>query len=250
MRRAADIWPAGSLLAGLSDATRSDLLALGTLHEYAAGSRLLTQGERSRHLFLLLDGWVKVTSDSADGHVSLLAVRVRGDAVGELASLDDAARSATVSAVGLVRARRVSHQDLQYFLAQHPDGAVRLATYISTKLRWATERRIEFGAFPVAVRVARVLVSLARDYGNATAQGFCIGVEISQPDLAGLIGASEPSVHRALRELKRVGVLDVGYRQFTIEDIDALVTAARLTPVEVVQRGLDRLLAARSGNRS
>jgi CRP/FNR family transcriptional regulator, cyclic AMP receptor protein len=246
MSGSAGTWPARSLLGGLSDATRSALLSVGTLQEFGAGTQMLTQGEQSRHLFLLLDGWVKVTADSADGHATLLSVRVRGDAVGELASLDDAARSATVTAVGLVRARRIAHQDLQTFLIRHPDAAVTLAKYVSAKLRWATDRRIEFGAFPVAVRVARVLVSLLRDYGNETGKRLSLGVEISQPELAGLIGASEPSVHRALRDLKQAGVLDVGYRQFTISDAGGLMSAARLTPVEMGQRGLDRLLSGRT----
>lgn len=240
-------WPRHSFLADITGATLDGLLGLGTLQEFTAGTRLLSQGERTHHLFVLLDGWVKVTADSADGHTTLLSVRVRGDAVGEQASLDDSAtRSATVTAVGLVRARRISQADLQRFLIDHPDVAMTLAKYVSTKLRWATERRIEFRAFPVVVRVARVLASLARDYGAATQKGFVVGVEISQPELAGLIGASEPSVHRSLRELKQAGVLCVGYRQFTVADINGLVAAAHLTQVEVAANGLHELLTSGS----
>jgi CRP/FNR family transcriptional regulator, cyclic AMP receptor protein len=231
-------WPAHSLLAELPEGARNELLRLGTVQEFSADTRLITQGDRSRHLYLLLDGWVKVIAVSADGHAALLSGRVRGDAVGELASLDGAARSATVTAVGLVRARRIGHEDLARFLAGHPQAALTLAGSVSAKLRWATERRIEFGAFPVAVRVARVLVSLARGYGHPTSAGLAIGVEISQPELASLIGASEPSVHRALRDLKLAGVLDVGYRQFTISDPPGLFAAARLTRIELGERGL------------
>jgi CRP-like cAMP-binding protein len=235
--RGAVAFPSRSLLAALSEGTRADLLALGTWQEFTAGEQLLRQGERSRHVHVVVDGWVKVTAVSAEGHTTLLAIRVRGDAVGELASLDGAARAATVTAVGHVRARRIGHAELQRLLGEHPDVAVALGSYVSAKLRWATERRIEFGAFSVAVRVARVLVSLAGAYGQPSPHGISLGIEVSQPELASLIGASEPSVHRAVRDLKREGILDVGYRHIVIRDPAALVRTAQLTEFELGEQG-------------
>jgi CRP-like cAMP-binding protein len=226
-------WPQRSLLGGLPSASREGLLALGTLREYAAGDHLLTQGDRSRHVYLLVDGWVKVTVDTATGHTSLLAVRVRGDVVGELAGLDGHPRMATVTAVGLVRTRRIGHPQLETFLAAHPDAALAVSRAVSAKLRWASRRRVEFAAFPVAVRVARVLVDLARAYGQVTGTGITIGIELSQPELASLIGASEPSVHRAVRELKQDGLLKVGYRSIVLQDPGLLRITAQLDPADL-----------------
>ncbi|MDX3850432.1 cyclic nucleotide-binding domain-containing protein [Streptomyces sp. AK02-01A] len=55
----------------------------------------------------MLDGVVKATGRTEDGRDALLAVRMDGDLVGELASMDARPRSATVTTCGPVTARRV-----------------------------------------------------------------------------------------------------------------------------------------------
>jgi CRP/FNR family cyclic AMP-dependent transcriptional regulator len=139
-------WPRGSLLAHFSPAARIDVLSRGTLVELPPGTRFLRQGEMATEVFILVNGLVKVTADTADGESALLAIRVAGDAVGELASLDGLPRLASVTSAGLVRARRISGAEFGAFLQEHPQAAVAVSRSVSAKLRWATRRRIEFGA--------------------------------------------------------------------------------------------------------
>ena len=181
------LWPRGSLLTDFSDSARADVLHLGTLVEFPAGATLLRQGERAGHLFLMMAGLAKVTADTEDGDSVLLAVRVAGDAVGELASLDDHPRLATVSAAGLVRARRVSGSDFTAFLDRHPSAARATARSVAAKLRWATHRRVDFKAFPVAVRLARLLVDLAARHGERTDDGLSVGVPLQLPPPRGAL---------------------------------------------------------------
>jgi CRP/FNR family transcriptional regulator, cyclic AMP receptor protein len=211
-------WPRGSLLSRFSEAARVDALSLGTAVEFAARSRLLHQGARSSHVFLLVDGVVKVTTDTADGRSALLAVRVAGDAVGELAGLVDQPRIASVTAVGLVRARRISKNDFLALFDRHPDAGRAVSASVASKLREATRRRIDFGTEPVPVRLARLLIDLAAQHGHRADDRLTVGVTLSQPELADLIGSSEPSVYRALRDLRESGVLATGYRHFVVLD--------------------------------
>ena len=99
---------------------------------------------------------------------------------------------------------------------------------VAAKLRWSTQRRIDFGGYDVPVRLARILVSLVSTHGVLTSRGWEIGFPITQPELAALIGAAEPTVHKSLTELRRRKVLDTGYRRMTILDLPALRVAAGL----------------------
>ena len=92
-----DEWPTRSLLGVLSPHARRDLLGLGTEVRFDAGAVLLREGMDDRHVLLLTSGFVKVTATVENGEISLLAVRAAGDTVGEMAAMDGAARSATVS---------------------------------------------------------------------------------------------------------------------------------------------------------
>lgn len=190
------------------------MLALGTTRDYAPGTVLLREGERGSHVLVLVKGLVKVTATSPEGHLSLLAIRTAGDLVGELASMDNEPRIATVTAAGPVRVRVVGQAEFRRYLTHHPDVALALSGSVGAKLRWATRRRVE-GVHEVHVRLARVLIELVTTYGTDTGE---IGVPLSQPELAALVGAAEPTVHRALAWLRKENIVATGYRRVVVRD--------------------------------
>lgn len=191
------------------------MLALGTVKDFAPGVALLREGEGGVHVLVLVKGLVKVTAISPEGHLALLAIRTAGDLVGELASMDNEPRIATVTAAGPVRTRVVSQAEFLGYLTRHPEVALAVSGSVGAKLRWATRRRIDFSAHEVHLRLARVLVELVRTYGSDDGE---IGVPLSQPELAALVGAAEPTVHRALAHLRKEGIVGTGYRRVVVHD--------------------------------
>jgi CRP-like cAMP-binding protein len=220
--------PAGSLLAALTPGAADELVRLGTGCRFTSGTVLLREGESSTHVYFLLDGIVKVTATTPEGGFALLAIRATGDLVGELAGLDGQPRSATVTAAGTVAARVIAQPVFNGYLNRHADAAVAVGRSVAAKLRWATRRRIDFSGREVRVRLARVLVELAGSYGVRTPAGVRIGVPLTQPELAALVGAAEPTVHQALAALRRDRVVDTGYRSTTILDPPALRAVAHV----------------------
>lgn len=191
----------------------------------------MREGDRSTHVVLLRSGFVKVTACLDNGHEALLAIRVGGDIVGEMAAIDDAPRSATVTACGEVVASIVRESDLRLFLSTHPDAAVAIAGIVAQRLRWANRRRVEFGGYSVKVRLARVLAELATAYGHRVPRGLVIGVDLTQPEMAALTGSAEVTVHKALAELRRDGLVTTGYRRTTVLDLARLRRTAGMGEV-------------------
>jgi hypothetical protein len=76
-------WSEHSYLSRLSENERESLLRLGVPYAVARGHVILAQGEQSRHVVILLDGYAKVTATAADHREVLLDVRGRGDVVGD-----------------------------------------------------------------------------------------------------------------------------------------------------------------------
>lgn len=219
---------AGSLLAALSPSAADDLMRLGTGCRFASRTVLLREGDLSTHVYLLMGGIVKVTATTPEGGFALLAIRAAGDLIGELAGLDGQPRSATVTAAGDVVARVISQPVFNGYLNRHADAAVAVSRTVAAKLRWATRRRIDFSGSEVRVRLARVLVELATTYGERTSVGVRIGVPLTQPELAALVGAAEPTVHQALAALRKDKVVDTGYRSTTVLDPSALRAIAHV----------------------
>jgi CRP/FNR family cyclic AMP-dependent transcriptional regulator len=228
-------WPPSTLLGGLSEEARAAILRLGTRQGFQDGEALVSEGDRTRHVFLLLKGWFKVLASSHGDHEVLLAVRAGGDLVGELASFDGQPRVATVRAVGECRVRRIGQEQFHAFLATYDDASRLVLRAVGEKLRWSTRRRYEFAACPLEVRVARTLVELARVYGRPIDVGIAIAPPLTQADLASLVGASEPTAHRALAALRKSGVIETRYRGLVIRDLQGLQAMTGLDMVVDLQ---------------
>jgi CRP-like cAMP-binding protein len=211
----------------LTEKTRAELLTLGTVKEYLPDSSLMLEGDKTTDVVALIDGWVKIIGSTQEGGQALLSLRVGGDLVGEQSALDDVPRSTAVISAGITVARVISQQEFLRFLQARPDAAIAVGRALSSELRWATRRRIDFSGLSVVVRLARMLLELARLYGKRTAGG---GIELrytlTQPEFAAMVGASEPAIHKSLRQLRDSGIVETGYRRVTITDLAALETIA------------------------
>ncbi|MFI1912409.1 Crp/Fnr family transcriptional regulator [Nocardia sp. NPDC020380] len=215
-------WPASSLLGGLSLSLRERMLTLGVRVWFPADRVLMRESEESTFVLILLDGVVKATGHTNDGREALLAVRMGGDLVGEFAGVDGRPRSATVTTCGPLVARTVTRADFLDCLRREPAIALAVNEAIVTKLRVANSRRIDFTGCDVATRLARVLHQIAMTYGEPVGAGAVIRWPLTQPELATLSGAAEPTVHKALRGLRESGAISTGYRSIRIEDMGLL----------------------------
>jgi CRP/FNR family transcriptional regulator, cyclic AMP receptor protein len=219
-------WPPGTFLALLSDSSRAGLLKLGMFREYPARVPILQEGESSAHVLLLHGGWVKVISGTPQGGQAMLAIRSRGELVGEQSALDGEPRPASVVSVGPVTAYVVTQGNFLRCLAEHADLHFAVTRDLSARLRAAARHRIDFVGQPADVRLARVLCELARMNSRVTATGVKLGYALTQPELAAMAGMSEPSVQRALSKLRNSGVLGTGRCRIVIRDPVALHRAA------------------------
>lgn len=227
----AERWPHGTLLGELAASPEAvkPLLSLGTERSYEAGETLLAEGLHETFVLLLLEGVTKVTALMDNGDTALLAVRIGGDLVGEFAALDGRPRSATVTAAGRVAARRIGQRDFLACLDRFPVAALAVSRMLVRKNRWSVRRRGDFSGCPVGMRVARVLVDLAEDYGQQRRGRVLIGPRLTQAEIAGLVGARERRVHHVLGDLAEQGIIQVGYSRVTVVSPTGLREAARLT---------------------
>ncbi|MFC9331370.1 Crp/Fnr family transcriptional regulator [Kitasatospora sp. NPDC057015] len=221
-------WPPGSLMAELTADDRAALERLGKPRAYRPGSALMLEGDRDTEVSLLTDGYVKVLGGTEDGGTALLAVRARGDLVGELAAIDGHPRSATVLAVRPTTVSTVDGAAFRGLMRERPGLAAAVQRSLTAKLRATTRHRIDAGAGSATVRVARTLDTLARRYGHEDPAGLRIGIPLCQADLAWLTGLSHASVQRALRRLRQDGAVTTRYRSLVVRDLGALRATAEL----------------------
>jgi|GEM_PF-693509 len=219
-------WPRRSFLGTLPDAALRVLLGLGSQREYASNSTLIAEGDVCTDVMVLVDGWAKVVASTGGGGEALLTLRLRGDLIGTRSALENQPRSVSVISAGPAVGRVVARGPFLRFLMDWPEVGVAVSRTLSATLRCAASRNVDFSVLPVPIRLGRVLGELARLDGSPCEGGIELGCQLTQPQFAALIGASAPSVHKAMRQLRNEGVLQTRYRKIVITDTVALAAIA------------------------
>jgi CRP/FNR family cyclic AMP-dependent transcriptional regulator len=218
--------PAQGFWALLTDDERAALSGLGRTVVYPPGMVMCVEGDPATHVFVLVNGWVKIVGVTSEGHELTLALRGRGDTVGELAAETTGYRTATIQAVGTVRALLVPYDTFSSFLDAH-DGADRAYRRMVTR-RWndaesmLRTRSVTSGA----QRLAALLLELADQHDS----GVRMTMMLTQDELASLTGASRATVTRALSNWRQRGIIRTGQRDITITDLGALRKIAGQQP--------------------
>ncbi|HMD94945.1 MAG TPA: Crp/Fnr family transcriptional regulator [Trebonia sp.] len=216
-------WPQGSLAARLTEVERAALLSVGTAVKFDDDEILVLQGDVGDGLYVLTGGMVKVTVAAETGIETTLAVRARGDLIGEFAVIDGMPRTATARAVGAVGAVRISRSAFAAFGQRYPDALATITRSLVAKMRVATERRAAERTWGARERLVQVIYELAAGYGEEDDDGLVvIPLPLTQMELGELAGVAVSTTERVLGDLRKQGVIATGYREIAVRDMDFL----------------------------
>ena len=101
---------------------------------YKDGEVIVRQGEVGDCMFVIQEGQVEIVSRSANEDVRL-AVRGKGEFVGEMSLFDSEVRSADVRALGEARLLTVDRKNLMSRVHEDPSLAYRLLQTLTRRVR-------------------------------------------------------------------------------------------------------------------
>jgi CRP-like cAMP-binding protein len=188
----------------------------------ARGESLFDEGQPGDRLYVVLTGKVKLGRTAADGRENLLAVMGPGEMFGELSLFDPGPRTATATAVTDTTLRGLGNADLQPWLHAHPEVATQLLAALARRLRRTNEAMADLVFSDVPGRVAKALLDLASKFGVPAEDGLRVPHDLTQEELAQLVGASRETVNKALADFAGRGFLRLEGRGVVILDLDRL----------------------------
>lgn len=186
------------------------------------GSVLFAEGDTSDRLFLVDEGKVKLTHAAGDGRENLLSILSPGQMFGELSVFDPGPRSARATAVVDSVVLALSDADLFPLLAQRPDLARGLLRQLAHRLRRSNHTVADLIFADVPGRVAKALLDLAERFGRPSRTGLRVDHDLTQEELAQLVGASRETVNKALADFAHRGWLSLGMRSVVLLDVERL----------------------------
>jgi CRP-like cAMP-binding protein len=215
------------LFAALDDDAAGALRASMTEVSVARGRTLFNEGDPGDRLYVVTSGKIKLGRTSADGRENLIAVLGPGEMFGELSLFDPGPRTATATAVTDSRLIGLGHDDLQPWLAGRPEVAGQLLSALARRLRRTNESLADLVFSDVPGRVAKALLDLAQRFGTPTERGLHVTHDLTQEELAQLVGASRETVNKALADFAQRGWVRLEARAVDILDVERLTRRAR-----------------------
>ena len=195
--------------------------------EAPRGTILFSEGEPGDSLYIVLSGKVKLGRRSSDGRENLVAVMGPSDQFGELSLFDPGPRTSTAAVVTDVRVARLPKEALHSWVRDRPEIALQLLRVVARRLRRTNTMLADLIFVDVPGRVAKQLLQLAQKFGSLEGGQLRVTHDLTQEELAQLVGASRETVNKALADFASRGWLRLEGKSVVILDRERLARRAR-----------------------
>ncbi len=194
----------------------NELTTLGkgcSMIQYDKGELILKEGGPVQHIIYLREGFVKLVKKGAGGKDFILSVSTKGAYLG-LQNLDKETKSNYYSAVALTKSE-VCFIDRNHFtdlLKSNGDFAVKvLSTVFKDEMNYF-DRLVKNVQHQLPGRLANTISYLAHEvYGQNP-----FALNLTQTEIAALIGTSRESISRILKEFQDLEIIDLKKNVLTI----------------------------------
>jgi len=195
----------------IEDPVVRELATRGQIRSFPKNTVFINEGDRGDSLFVIVTGRVKVYVSDSQGREMILDIHGPGQYVGEMA-LDGRPRSASVMTLETTACAMVTREALKDAVVANPDLAVALIEELIDRARIATDTVKNLALMDVYGRVARLLLSLARERDGK----LVVPERLTQQDIADRVGASRDMISRIFKDLTTGGYVTVVDRQITL----------------------------------
>jgi CRP-like cAMP-binding protein len=215
------------LFTALDDASAASLRASMTAVKLSRSQVLFKEGDAGDRLFVVVDGKLKLGTTSNDGRENLLSILGPGDMFGELSLFDPGPRTATATAVVDSKLLALAHDQVIGWVKEHPQVSLQLLGRLAQRLRKANDVLSDLVFADVPGRVAKAIIELGQRFGTQKPNGLHVNHELTQEELAQLVGASRETVNKALADFATRGWVKLEPRAVIILDYERLVKRGR-----------------------
>jgi CRP/FNR family transcriptional regulator len=210
------------------------------IEQYASSRRMLcrktliyTQNDPADNLFFLLSGRVRVFLINLSGELKTLAIHEQGSFFGETSFFDHSNYFASAETALDSLILQFDRTAVQELFRADPQIPAHLLRSLGQKIRLLTFQIESMAFLNLEQRVGAMLISLFENFGNAAPEksqilrennSNCLHliVQITDEELAHLVGTRREAVTKAIVRLKNMGFLHKEKRVIHFDNINAL----------------------------
>lgn len=209
------------LLASLTEADQENLASLMKHKAIRKGELLFRQGDEGTALYIILQGRIKISVSRRTDTVTL-AILGQGEFFGEMALLDDLPRSADAMALEDSQLYALNRKDFLSFLKNNEKAVHAILDSLSFRLRKTDNLLAEMCFLNLSARLVIKLVELAEPLAVGVGKPQVCTLQISQQELADILGVSRESINKELKILRSKGYVSTARNSIVINDLELL----------------------------
>jgi CRP/FNR family cyclic AMP-dependent transcriptional regulator len=204
--------------------------------DFPRGHTVFAEGEPGDRLFIIISGKVKIGRRSPDGRENLLTIMGPSDMFGELSIFDPGPRTSSATTITEVRAVSMDRDALRAWIADRPEIVEQLLRVLARRLRCTNNNLADLIFTDVPGRVAKQLLQLAQRFGTLEGGALRVTHDLTQEEIAQLVGASRETVNKALGDFAHRGWIRLEGKSVVISDSARLARRARTADQAALKR--------------
>lgn len=202
------------LFRSLTDKEIFELSPKVLLKDFRKNHIILHEEDTNSFMYIIVQGKVKIYQIADDGKEMILSVHGTGEFFGEMSLIDGKTDPATVAAMEASLIAVISRSDFYDMLYSQKKILENLLNLLCSRLResWKKIQLLNFN--DAAQRVKMLLIMLAEDYGEKTAEGTILRIKLIHQNMADMTGLSRETVTRVLDKMKGNGEIKMTKEKF------------------------------------
>jgi CRP-like cAMP-binding protein len=216
----------GPWFSKLSAPLRDAILARSSVRRVSDGAEVSARGQAAEEWCGVAQGAVRISSVSLSGKQIALTYVEPGLWFGDIALFDGLPQTHDATAYGSTTLLVVRKSDFKELLSQHVELYDALLRLNCRRLRLMFDVVEDLNTKPLASRLAKQILLLARSYGIHDGEVIRIGLQLAQEDLAQLLGASRQRVNQELKGFERDGAVHIEPTRLVVLSKEKLLAIA------------------------
>lgn len=178
-------------------------ICLATDKQYLAkGQILFRQGEVSDRIYIIKEGYFKLSRMTPDGNETILQFVGPGEILGETALFRvDKTQLATAIPMADARVCSIAHSTFEEIIKTQPSLAWELIRNLGDRLYGMWEQVAEANSQTTVEKVLSLMLRMAHEHGEPCSKGTLITIPFTQQEIASLVGASRVMVAQSIKQL-------------------------------------------------
>lgn len=211
------------LLSNLSDDEAFKISSGVTNMAYKKGDFLFKAGEKANKLFILCSGKIKLFKTNSEGKEQIIYIMSGGDFFGAFNLLKEDEFDLDAVALEDSDVSLLAKSEFDKIILSNPEITLKVFEKAYERITKAEALVERLSINNLDIKVAGLLVHLAKEYGVETKAGTLIKLTISREEMGSYAGIARETMSRKLSQFQEIGLIEFkSKKQILIRSMEAL----------------------------